>query len=89
MIRDGPAGNVALQLPFAAVTTVAVAVNALDPLSGAVRMLKACSASGCPCESISRPRTVTDEPNATSPLLVGFTLGRHEVAGAGTAAAVT
>ena len=62
MIRDGPAGNVVIQLPSAAVVTAPAGVNAFEPLSGAIRMLTVCPARGCPWLSINRPRTVTGEP---------------------------
>ena len=53
MIRDGPGGSVAVQLPSGPVVTAAAWVNAFEPLSGAVRIATGWPASGRPALLIS------------------------------------
>ena len=65
MIRDGPAGRVAVQLPSGPVVTAAACVNAFEPLSGAVRIATGWPAIGGPALLISSPWSLTGRPNAT------------------------
>ena len=55
MIREGPGGRVAVQLPSGPVVTAAAWVNAFEPLSGAVKTATGWPASG-------RPRAAHQQP---------------------------
>ena len=65
MIRDGPGGSVAVQLPSGLVVTAAACANAFEPLSGAVRIATGWPAMGMPALLISSPRSLTGWPKAT------------------------
>ena len=62
MIREGPGGRVAVQLPSGPVVTAAAWVNAFEPLSGAVRIATGWPASGRPALLISSPCSLTGRP---------------------------
>ena len=64
MIREGPGGSVAVQLPSGPVVTAAAWVNAFEPLSGAVRIATGWPASGRPALLISSPCSLTGRPKA-------------------------
>ena len=65
MIREGPGGSVAVQLPSGPVVTAAACVNAFEPLSGAVRIATGWPAIGRPALLISSPCSLTGRPKAT------------------------
>ena len=65
MIREGPGGRVAVQLPPGPVVTAAAWVNAFEPLSGAVRIATGWPAIGTPALLISSPCSLTGRPKAT------------------------
>ena len=65
MIREGPGGRVAVQLPPGPVVTAAAWVNASEPLSGAVRIATGWPAIGTPALLISSPCSLTGRPKAT------------------------
>ena len=79
MIRDGPGGRVAVQLPSGPVVTAAACVNAFEPLSGAVRIATGWPASGRPALLISSPCRLTGRPKPTLAWVVGASAERLQL----------
>ena len=75
MIREGPAGSVAVHAPSALVLTTVAGVNAPEPFCGAVSTLTLCPASGSPALLSNSPYTLTRWPWRTFSLFVLVTLG--------------
>src|SRR6201989_1197272 len=80
MIRDGPAGSLAVHAPLAVVVAVIARVNCPVPLAGAVRMSTGLSATGTPWVVTSRPGIVDGLPYGPSFVVVTWRRsGRHAV----------
>src|SRR5579859_6850079 len=71
MIREGPAGSVAVHAPLEVVMTVETCVNWPSPFAGAVRISTGASATGTPCVVTSRPWIVNALPYGTSFVVTG------------------
>src|ERR1700733_11115490 len=69
MIRDGPGGSVADQLPFGPVVTTATCRNAPELLSGAARIRTGWPDSGVPDAVVYTPASVTLWPYRTNSVL--------------------